>query len=148
MPNRNAAMSAALAALALTNVLAALAVPAGTGAAQPPAAPTPAVQDAVGSDPDKYRVVLENACVRVLDYRDLPGARTHEHHHPAFVLVALEDFQRTLTLPGGKVLRRAFRPGDVMASDAQTHVGENVGGTPTHVIIVEIKGAPDSEGRC
>ena len=34
---------------------------------------------------------------------------------------------------------REFKAGDVMYSPAQTHIGENVGDTPTHVIMVELK---------
>ena len=96
-------------------------------------------QDAVQTDGGKYKAILENECVRVLAYNDSPGERTHEHRHPAFVLYALSGFKRTLTLPDGKVLRREFKPGDVMWSEAQTHIGENVGDTPTRVIIVELK---------
>ena len=103
-------------------------------------------QDAVQTDGDKYQVILENDCVRVLDYQDSPGQKTHQHRHPAFVLYAMSAFQRGLTLPDGKVLRRDFKPGDVMWSDAQTHIGENVGSTPTHVVIVEMKQQP--EGKC
>lgn len=100
----------------------------------------PAVaQDAVQTDGGKYKAILENDCVRVLEYNDRPGDRTHEHRHPAFVLYALSGFKRTLTLPDGKVLRREFKPGDVMWSGEQTHIGENVGDTPTRVIIVELK---------
>lgn len=98
-------------------------------------------QDAVQTDGDKYKVILENACVRVLDYQDAAGEKTHQHTHPAFVLYALSPFKRTLTLPDGTVLRREFKAGDVMWSDAQTHIGENVGDTPTHVVIVELKEA-------
>lgn len=103
-----------------------------------------AAQDAVQTDGDKYRVVLENACVRVLDYRDQPGQHTHAHHHPAFVLVAMSPFKRTLTLPDGKVLTRQFNGGEAMWSPAQTHVGENIGATPTHVLIVELKAGPEA----
>ncbi|MBS0467401.1 MAG: cytoplasmic protein [Proteobacteria bacterium] len=99
-------------------------------------------QDAVQTDGDKYKVILENDCVRVLDYQDSPGQKTLQHRHPAFVLYALSAFQRTLTLPDATVLRRDFKPGDVMWSDAQTHIGENVGSTPTHVLIVEMKQQP------
>lgn len=96
-------------------------------------------QDAIQTDGDKYKVILDNDCVRVLDYRDEPGAKTHQHRHPAFVLYALSPFQRTLTLPDGKTLKREFKAGDVMWSDAQTHIGENTGKTPTHVVMVEMK---------
>lgn len=105
-------------------------------------------QDAIQTDGDKYKVILENECVRVLDYRDQPGERTHQHHHPAFVLYALSPFQRTLTFPDGKVLRREFKQGDVMWSEEQTHIGENIGQTPTHVVIVELKKPASSRGSC
>lgn len=105
-------------------------------------------QDAIQTDGDKYKIIMENECVRVLDYHDQPGEKTHQHHHPAFVLYALSSFQRTLTLPDGKVLRREFKQGDVMWSDAQIHIGENVGQTPTHVLIVELKKPVSGGGAC
>jgi hypothetical protein len=95
--------------------------------------------DPVVTDGDKYKVRFENARVRVLEYIDQPGEKTHEHTHPAFVLYAVKPFRRTLTLPGGKVLTREFKAGDVMWSDEQTHIGSNVGDTPTHVIMIEMK---------
>lgn len=101
-----------------------------------------AAQDPIQTDGDKYKVQLENDCVRVLDYRDQPGEVTRQHDHPAFVLYALAPFERTLTLAGGKVLRRTFATGDVMWSPAQTHIGKNSGTTPTHALLVEIKPAP------
>src|SRR5688572_28466775 len=84
-------------------------------------------QDPVRTDGDKYKVVFENDRVRVLEYRDQPGEQTKEHRHPAFVLYALSDFTRELLLPDGKVLKRAFKVGEAFYSDAQTHVGKNVG---------------------
>ena len=106
-------------------------------------------QDAVQTDGDKHKAIFENDCVRVLDYQDRPGQATHQHRHPAFVLYALAPFQRSLTLPDGKVLQRQFKAGDVMWSDAQTHIGENIGTTPTHVLIVELKTTPAADaGAC
>lgn len=96
-------------------------------------------QDAAKTDGDKYKVLLENERVRVLEYRDLPGATTHQHSHPAFVLYAMAPFKRKLLLPDGKVLMREFKAGDVIYSAEQIHIGENVGATPTHVIMVEMK---------
>jgi hypothetical protein len=100
---------------------------------------TAAAQDPVHTDGDKYKVLRENDRVRVLEYRDEPGAKTHQHRHPAFVLYALSAFKRKLMLPDGKTMMREFKVGDVMFSEAQTHIGENVGTTPTHVIMVELK---------
>lgn len=105
-------------------------------------------QDPTSTDPDKYKAVFENDCVRVLEYRDLPGEKTRQHRHPAFVLYALSSFQRTLELPGGRLLQRQFRQGEAMWSDSQVHIGANTGQTPTHVLIVEMKpGVGDCAGR-
>ena len=96
-------------------------------------------QDAVQTDGDKYKAIFENDCVRVLDYKDLPGQATHQHKHPAFVLYAFAPFKRSIALPDGKVLQRQFKEGDVMWSDSQTHIGTNTGETPTHVLLIEMK---------
>ncbi|MEO8546127.1 MAG: cytoplasmic protein [Betaproteobacteria bacterium] len=96
-------------------------------------------QNPVEIDGDKYKLVMENAQVRVLEYKDLPGEKTHQHRHPAFVLYAVNAFKRKIHLPDGKVLLREFKAGDVMYSPEQVHIGENVGTTPTHVIMVELK---------
>lgn len=83
-------------------------------AAVPLALAQPAGPDPLQTDGDKYRAILDNACVRVLEYRDRPGEQTHQHVHPAFVLYALAPFKRTLTLPDGKAISREFKIGDVM----------------------------------
>jgi len=110
--------------------------------------PCALAQDATQTDGDKYKTILENECVRVLEYRDQPGEKTHQHHHPAFVLYAVSSFERALTLPDGKVLRRQIKAGDVMWSEAQTHIGENVGQTPTHVVITELKKNAQGSSGC
>jgi beta-alanine degradation protein BauB len=96
-------------------------------------------QDPVKTDGDKYKVVLENERVRVLEYRDKPGNKTTMHAHPDFVVVAQSGFKRQLTLPGGKTVVREFKPGEVMWTDAHSHIGENIGDTDTHVLIIELK---------
>jgi quercetin dioxygenase-like cupin family protein len=95
--------------------------------------------DPTHTDGDKYTVRFENDRVRVLEYRDQPGEKTKEHAHPAFVLYALGPFKRALILPNGQKLVREFKAGDVMWSEAQTHIGENIGDTPTHVLMIEMK---------
>ncbi len=100
--------------------------------------------DSIVTDSDKYKVLFENEKVRVLEYRDQPGEKTHQHHHPAFVLYALSPFERKITLPDGKFIMRNFKVGDVIYSEEQTHIGENVGQSPTHVIIVEMKSGAQS----
>ena len=96
-------------------------------------------RDPVITASDKYKVVLENDRVRVLEYRDSPGERTSPHHHSDFVLCALSAFRRKFVLSDGREVVRDVRPGEVAWSKAQAHIGENAGSTDTHVLIVELK---------
>jgi len=102
--------------------------------------PTAQARDPTETDPDKYKVIFENDRVRVLEYRDSPGQRTAAHYHPDYVLYAMTSFRRKLTFPAeDKSGVRDLQAGDVMWGNAQVHIGENVGGTDTHVIMVELK---------
>jgi quercetin dioxygenase-like cupin family protein len=96
-------------------------------------------RDPVVTDGDKYRVVLENERVRVLEYRDSPGQRTSPHYHSDYVLCSLSAFKRRFVLADGREAVREVRPGDVVWGKAHSHIGENVGSTETHVLIVELK---------
>lgn len=95
--------------------------------------------DPVATDGDKYKVLLDNDRVRVLAYTDQPGDRTQPHEHPAFVVYALAPFKRRLQLADGRSLVREFKAGDVLYSNGEAHVGENIGTTPTQIIMVELK---------
>lgn len=105
------------------------------------AAPAVRAADPVATDGDKYRVLLDNERVRVLAYTDQPGDKTQAHEHPAFVVYALAPFKRRLHLPDGRSLVREFKAGDVLYSNGESHIGENVGTTPTQIIMVEMKPA-------
>ena len=96
-------------------------------------------RDPVVTDGDKYKVVLENESVRVLEYRDSPGQRTSPHYHPDYVLCALSSFRRRLTLSEGREAVVEVRAGQVAWGKAQSHIGENIGESDTHVLIVELK---------
>jgi quercetin dioxygenase-like cupin family protein len=97
-----------------------------------------AMDDPTTTDPDKYKVVFENDRVRVLEYRDEPGANTNPHDHPDSVMVTLSGFDRRLTV-GEQSRDVRIEAGEVRWLDAQRHSGENTGSTPTHVIFVELK---------
>ncbi|MGE5134720.1 MAG: cytoplasmic protein [Gemmatimonadota bacterium] len=94
--------------------------------------------DPTCTDPDKYRVIFENDRVRVLEYRDVPGARTQPHQHPDSVMCTLSAFRRRLHASGG-TRDVDMRPGQAYWLPAQVHAGENIGATGTHVIFVELK---------
>jgi hypothetical protein len=96
--------------------------------------------DPLHTDGDKYRLLFENQLVRVLRYHDAPGAKTHLHHHPCFVLYALGPFKRELAFADGSQRTREFHLGDATWMPAQTHAGRNIGDTPTDALLVELKG--------
>src|SRR5262245_20243538 len=96
-------------------------------------------RDPVVTDGDKYKVVMENERVRVLDYRDSPGQRTTPHYHPDYVLCALSSFRRKLTPSCGREVAFDRKAGQLSSGKAQSPIGENIGDTDTHVLIVELK---------
>ena len=88
------------------------------------------------------RVVLENAKVRVLEYRSKPtGALcgVGSHSHPEHVTVVLAAARDRATRSDGKVEEGDMQPGDVYWSDGETHADVNIGTTPSHLIVIEIK---------
>ena len=95
--------------------------------------------DPTRTDGDKYHSLLENERVRVLRYHDEPGDKTQLHQHPEFVMYALSTFRRRLVAPDGSQRVRQFSAGDVAFMPAQSHAGENVGTTPTDVLLIELK---------
>jgi hypothetical protein len=103
-------------------------------------------KDPILTNPDLYRVIMENERVRVLEYGDRPGDRTTPHAHPDSVMVTLSTFRRPLVAGAA---RRDVEMTAGMANwlGAQEHSGENIGDTVTHVIFVELKepspAAPD-----
>jgi hypothetical protein len=94
--------------------------------------------DPTVTDPQLYRVVFENDRVRVLEYRDRPGDRTHVHGHPDSVMCTLSSFRRRVSA-GDRQVDVAFGPGEVRWLAAQEHLGENTGTTDTHSIFIELK---------
>ena len=95
-------------------------------------------EDPVVTNPEHYRTIFENESVRVLDYWDEPGESTTPHVHPNSVMITLTDFQRRLSTGGQRDVDLAS--GQALWLPAQRHTGENIGTTPTHTILIELKG--------
>lgn len=97
------------------------------------------MKDAVETDGDKYTVVLENERVIVLRYHDKPGDRTSQHAHPDYVLYAESSFKRRLTFPDGRQQEVDVKVGSIVWMKGHIHIGENIRGTNTDLIIVKLK---------
>ena len=95
-------------------------------------------RDAVTTNPELYRVVLENERVRVLEYRDRPGDRTEVHRHPDSVMVTVSRVRRRL-IQGERSADVELEPGVARWLPAQEHAGENVGDEETHALFIELK---------
>ena len=95
-------------------------------------------RDPVETNPELYHVVFENDRVRVLEYRDTPGAGTTPHQHPDSVMVTLSSFRRLLRSNGNEV-ETEIGAASARWLDAQDHSGHNIGDTDTHVMFVELK---------
>lgn len=95
-------------------------------------------RDPVLTDPHLYRTIFENEHVRVLEYRDRPGDKTHPHEHPDSVMYTLSSFRRRLHM-GEQTRDVEIGTGTVSWLPAQVHSGENIGDSETHVLFVELK---------
>jgi hypothetical protein len=97
--------------------------------------------DPTRTDPDNYSVIRERAR-RVLEYRDEPGADAPAQP-PGQRDDHVDGVPRRL-IDGDESRDVNLHAGEVRWLDAQTHAGENIGETPTHVVFVELKESPGS----
>ncbi len=94
--------------------------------------------DPTVTDAAFYTVMFENERVRVLQYRDEPGDRTHLHRHPDSVMVTLSDFRRRVTA-GDRSVEVELHAGEARWVGAQQHAGENIGDSGSHCVFIELK---------
>lgn len=96
-------------------------------------------QDPVVVNSKTIRVRFENNRVRVLEAILPPGTREQVHSHPAYVIYVLEGGRYRNYAADGKITEGTFQTGDVVYRDPLTHAAENIGDTPMHFILVELK---------
>jgi MYXO-CTERM domain-containing protein len=99
-------------------------------------------QDAAKVEPRRYRVVFENQKVRVLEYASRPGigvCGAGKHSHPDHVTVALTPSKVKVTGEDGKTKVVDIAAGSAFWDPATTHSAENVGGSGTRMVLIEIK---------
>lgn len=90
--------------------------------------------------PQNYRLVLDNAFVRVIEARIPPGTVEQPHRHLRGVSVCMGDYViEHLATPQGQWVRSQRKAGDVYWSESSVHQTRNVGSTPSHTIRIELK---------
>src|SRR5262245_20750285 len=98
-----------------------------------------AAQDAVQVDPGHYKVLVDNASVRVLKISVPAGAKSPMHSHPDAMHVVLDGAKATFTFPDGKTQTVELKPGTAQYNAAFTHAPANTGTTGVNAILVEFK---------
>ena len=99
-------------------------------------------QDPAVVNSNTIRVRFENDRVRVLEATLPPGAKEQGHSHPANVIYVLEGGRYRNYAADGKITEGILRTGEVIYRDPLTHAAENIGDTPLHLILVELKNGP------
>lgn len=98
-------------------------------------------QDPVKMDPSHYKVIVENATVRVLKIDYAPGDKSTMHQHPDSIVVPLAPTKVRFTLPDGKSEDSDLASESAMYTPAGTHNPTNIGTGRVDAILVELKGA-------
>lgn len=102
-------------------------------------------QDRADAVPD-MKVLLENERVRVQFHDVKVGEKTPMHSHPSYVAYVFGTYKARFVLADGTVKKVERKAGDVFFSGPVTHSVENIGSTPIHNLIVELKGVEAPPG--
>jgi quercetin dioxygenase-like cupin family protein len=98
--------------------------------------------DAVAVSPDRFKVLLENPQVRVIEYVLLPGERDQWHTHPPKVSYVVTGGTLRISTDDGQSFVTDEKTGSATWMDTLgRHYAENVGTTPVRIVLVEIKSA-------
>jgi len=138
-------MKPTLAIAAACTLLAATAASAAPPIAEPPPATTGPV-DGLVSSPANFKLLLENAHVRVLQYTLLPGALDHWHTHPPRVGYVLSGAKIRVTEADGSHEDYDEKTGDTYWGDfSPLHDTLNLDTKPYIALLVEVKDAPPAK---
>ena len=85
------------------------------------------------------KVLLNNDCVRVQRHDVDVGGTIPMHSHPGYVVYTLNDFKAEITLPDGSQRISERKAGEAYWNPPISHSVKNLGKTPIHNLIVEIK---------
>ena len=90
--------------------------------------------------PDNYKLLYENALVRVIEARVPPGTEETPHRHMRGVSICMTEYTvESRILPDGQWVRSDRKHGTVYWSESSLHILRNVGKTTSHTIRVELK---------
>lgn len=98
--------------------------------------------DPVRVSPDRFRVLLDNKEVRVVEYVLRPGERDQWHTHPAKVSYVVSGGSLRITLADGTSFVSDEKQGTAQwMNTLGRHYAQNIGATPVRIVLVEVKNA-------
>jgi quercetin dioxygenase-like cupin family protein len=92
-------------------------------------------------DPSHYKVILENASVRVLKIDYGSGEKSPMHQHPDAIVIPLSAAKVQFGLPGGKSETQELAVDTAGYMPGGTHSPANIGGARVDAILIEFKAA-------
>jgi hypothetical protein len=98
-------------------------------------------QDPVKVDPAHYKLVFENAAVRVLKIDYPVGAKSVMHKHPDSIVILLAPAKVKFSTPDGKSEDSEMANESAQYSPAGTHNPANIGSGKLDALLVEFKTA-------
>lgn len=102
---------------------------------------TALAQDPVKVDPRHYKVLVDNASVRVLKIDYAAGEKSPMHQHPDSIVLLLADAKIRFTMPDGKSEEASMPNETSQYTPAGTHSPANMGPGRIDGILVEFKAA-------
>ena len=96
-------------------------------------------QDAAVANPTTVQVKLDNPSVRVLETVLNPGQKERLHSHPACVIYVISGGKVRSHMADGEFVDSELKTGATIYREPITHWTENMGTSPIHLIITELK---------
>ena len=85
------------------------------------------------------KVLLDNDCVR-MQFHDVPvGEKTPMHSHPRYAVYVFDSYKARMVLADGASRLSEHDAGDAFWNEATQHSVENLGGSPIHNLVLELK---------
>ncbi len=98
--------------------------------------------DPVNVSPDKYRIILENEYVRIVEYSLKPGEKDNTHTHPPKTSYVISGGMLRVYPEGGKAFDfEEIKGASEWADKVGRHYVENIGETTVTILLTEIKSA-------
>jgi beta-alanine degradation protein BauB len=88
------------------------------------------------------KVLLDNPCVRMQFHDVAVGESTPMHSHPNYAVYVFNPYKARITLADGSQVISEHKAGEAFWKEASQHIVQNIGTTPIHNLVMELKPGP------